>query len=215
MLPNEIIFRIMDFLSPIHTINLGKTNSRFRKLTRLKFVNLLKNKLNILGINPDILNKDCMLTGGFLLELLLNGELRGIKSTLSANAFSVKCIDLRVNKDFFVTLSNFLIKNGYSIIYNIFVKKNSTQINIISKNRFSILDNYFDGHSLYYSSYLISNLVQIIDMDSVLKIHSRLYYELKFDIIHYQKLGFKFQFKYMNKIYNNIVFGNGKGIKIF
>jgi hypothetical protein len=207
MLPNEIIFRIMDFLTPILTINLGKTNSRFRKLSHLKFVNLLKNKLYILGINPGILNKDCMLTGRFLLELLLTGELSEIKS-----------IDLHVNKDFFVTLSNFLIKNGYSILlphYNIFVKKNSAQINIISKNRFSILDNYFDGHSLYYSSYLISNLVQIIDMDSVLKIHSRLYDELKFDIIQYQKLGFKFQFKYMNKIYNNIVFGNGKGIKIF
>jgi len=209
MLPNEIIFRIMDFLTPIHTINLGKTNKKFKKLVNLNFINLLKKKLSWLGEIVNYMNKDCRLTGKCVLEILLNGE----------TTKEVKCIDLVITNGFSVFVS-FLINNGFSLqspLINVFDDDYGNQINISSKskNMFRILDNYFDGRNVYFSSYLINNYVQIIDMNSILNLPSRLYDEIKFDIIHYQKYGFKFNFKYINKTYNNIVFGNGKGIKIF
>jgi hypothetical protein len=208
-LPNEILFRIMYFLIPINCINLGKTNKKFKKLVNLNFINLLKKKLTGFCGIVNYMNKDCMLTGKCVLELLLNGE----------TTKEVKCIDLVITNGFSVFVS-FLINNGFSLqspLINVFVDDYGNQINISSKSKnvFRILDNYFDGYNVYFSSYLINNSVEIIDMNSILNLPSRLYDEIKFDIIHYQKHGFKFKFKYINKTYNNIAFGNGKGIKIF
>lgn len=231
-LPNEVLFMIFDWSTPIYICHLGKCNKKLRQLSILNFNLHLKKRITTFNINTDLIkliNKNCVISGSFMLQLLKNVNYESD-------------IDIYVKKDYEFDIINFLNvnnfkqqekKSNYKINYNNTLRRinyessynfysnwgvssyidsfgnkidliitGHDQLGLIKAFDLNIVKNYYDGN-IYYNSYLTNDKLQVIDMN--FSANNRIdHFKRVKRIKKYLIRGFNFKYSYQNNVSLNI-----------
>lgn len=212
-LPNEILFIIFDWVPPIYIYHLGKCNKRLRQLSIFNFNLLLKKRITTLNINTnliELINKNCVISGSFMLQLLKN-----------VNYYNSD-IDIYVKKDYESDIINFLNTNNFILQepnpnydfhsnWNVcsFIDSFDNKIDLIITDGdqrdfikdfdLNIVKNYYDGN-IYFNSYLINNKTQVVDINYETLPSKINHFKRIKRINKYLKRGFNFNYLFRNKI---------------